>query len=37
MKKKPRVLAVPRISVDQFLSSMQDANNASVNFLKIDL
>jgi hypothetical protein len=35
--KKPRLLAVPRISADQFLSSMQDANNVSVNFLKIDL
>lgn len=30
-------VSVPRISADQFLGTMEDANRASVNFLKIDL
>ncbi len=32
-----RRLAVPRISVDQCLCTLEDANTAGVNFLKIDL
>lgn len=32
-----RRLANPRISVDQYLCALEDANTASVNFLKIDL
>ena len=32
-----RQLAATRISLDQYLSAIEDANTASVNFLKIDL
>ena len=32
-----RQLAAPRISLDQYLTAIEDANTASVNFLKIDL
>lgn len=32
-----RGLAAPRLSVDQFLGTIDDANTANVNFLKTDL
>lgn len=36
-KTKRRRVAGPRISVDQFLGALDDANKASINFLKVDL